>query len=248
MKRKGSIAIYMEPWHADIMDFLDLRKNQGKEELRARDLFLALWTNDVFMERVDLDEEWTLMCPHECPGLNDSYGEEFRNLYLSYETKGYGKKTIKARELWNKILESQVETGTPYILYKDAINEKSNQSNIGIVRSSNLCLDGNTIVNCRVDGIERNIDMITLDLLFKNGHKIEVLSRDVEKGIDEWCLVENSGMTNNNAETIKITDESGNSIICTPDHKVWTENRGYVEAKNLLETDVLKIKQFEIIE
>jgi ribonucleoside-diphosphate reductase alpha chain len=145
MKRKGSIAIYMEPWHADIMEFLDLRKNQGKEELRARDLFLALWTNDIFMERVDLDEEWTLMCPHECPGLNDSYGEEFRNLYLSYETKGYGKKTIKARELWNKILESQVETGTPYILYKDAINEKSNQSNIGLVRSSNLCSE---IVEC----------------------------------------------------------------------------------------------------
>jgi ribonucleoside-diphosphate reductase alpha subunit len=140
-KRKGSIAIYMEPWHSDIFEFLDLRKNQGKEEIRARDLFLALWTNDLFMERVDLDEDWTLMCPHECPGLTESYGQEFRKLYLDYESKGYGKKKVKAREVWNKILESQVETGTPYILYKDSVNEKSNQSNIGIIKSSNLCAE-----------------------------------------------------------------------------------------------------------
>jgi ribonucleoside-diphosphate reductase alpha chain len=140
-KRKGSIAIYIEPWHSDIFEFLDLRKNQGKEELRARDLFLAIWMNDLFMERVDLDEDWTLMCPHECTGLTETYGQEFRKLYLKYESEGRGKKTIKARELWNKILESQVETGTPYILYKDAINEKSNQSNIGIIRSSNLCAE-----------------------------------------------------------------------------------------------------------
>ena len=140
-KRKGSIAIYMEPWHADIYEFLDLRKNQGKEELRARDLFLALWTNDLFMERVDLDEDWTLMCPHECSGLNETYGEEFNKLYVDYESKGYGKKTVKARDLWNKVLESQVETGTPYILYKDSINEKSNQKNIGLIKSSNLCAE-----------------------------------------------------------------------------------------------------------
>lgn len=140
-KRKGSIAIYIEPWHADIFEFLDLRKNQGKDELRARDLFLALWTNDLFMERVDLDEDWTLMCPHECSGLTESYGEEFRNLYLKYEAYGKGKKVVKARELWNKILESEIETGVPYILYKDAINEKSNQANIGVIKSSNLCAE-----------------------------------------------------------------------------------------------------------
>jgi ribonucleoside-diphosphate reductase alpha chain len=140
-KRKGSIAIYMEPWHADIMEFLDLRKNQGKDEIRARDLFLAMWMNDIFMERVDLDEDWSLMCPHECEGLNESYGEEFKSLYLKYESEGRVKKVVKAREVWNKILESQIETGTPYILYKDSINEKSNQSNIGIVRSSNLCAE-----------------------------------------------------------------------------------------------------------
>jgi ribonucleoside-diphosphate reductase alpha chain len=141
MKRKGSIAIYLEPWHSDIFDFLDLRKNQGKEEIRARDLFLALWTNDLFMERVDLDEEWTLMCPHECPGLTEAYGDEFRKLYLSYEQNKYGKKIVKARDLWNKVLESQVETGTPYILYKDSINLKSNQANIGPIKSSNLCAE-----------------------------------------------------------------------------------------------------------
>lgn len=140
-KRKGSIAIYMEPWHSDIMEFLDLRKNQGKDEVRARDLFLAMWMNDLFMERVELDEDWTLMCPHECSGLTETYGQEFRDLYTKYESLGKGKRTLKAREVWNKILESQIETGTPYILYKDSINEKSNQANIGVVRSSNLCAE-----------------------------------------------------------------------------------------------------------
>ena len=140
-KRKGSIAIYMEPWHGDIMEFLDLRKNQGKDEIRARDLFLAMWMNDLFMERVELDENWTLMCPHECSGLTETYGQEFKDLYTKYENLGKGKRTLKAREVWNKILESQIETGTPYILYKDSINEKSNQSNIGVIRSSNLCAE-----------------------------------------------------------------------------------------------------------
>ena len=140
-KRKGSIAIYMEPWHSDIMEFLDLRKNQGKDEIRARDLFLAMWMNDLFMERVELDDNWTLMCPHECSGLTETYGQEFRDLYTKYESMGKGKRTLKAREVWNKILESQIETGTPYILYKDSINEKSNQSNIGVIRSSNLCAE-----------------------------------------------------------------------------------------------------------
>jgi ribonucleoside-diphosphate reductase alpha chain len=140
-KRKGSISIYIEPWHADIMEFLDLRKNQGKEELRARDLFLAMWMNDVFMERVQLDSDWSLMCPHECPRLLESYGAEFRTLYNKYESEGRVKRVVKAREVWNKILDSQIETGTPYILYKDAINLKSNQANIGPIKSSNLCAE-----------------------------------------------------------------------------------------------------------
>ena len=140
-KRKGSFAIYLEPWHADIFDFLDLRKNHGKEERRARDLFFALWTNDLFMQRVEDDVDWTLMCPSECPGLSDTYGEDFKNLYEKYEREGKGRKTIKAQELWFAILESQVETGTPYMLYKDACNEKSNQKNLGTIKSSNLCTE-----------------------------------------------------------------------------------------------------------
>lgn len=140
-KRKGSFAIYLEPWHADIFDFLDLRKNHGKEEMRARDLFYALWTPDLFMKRVETNGDWTLMCPNECPGLADAYGEKFEELYTKYETEGKGRKTIKARELWEKVVESQIETGTPYMLYKDACNEKSNQKNLGTIRSSNLCTE-----------------------------------------------------------------------------------------------------------
>ncbi|HCC63847.1 MAG TPA: ribonucleoside-diphosphate reductase subunit alpha, partial [Flavobacteriales bacterium] len=126
-KRKGSFAIYIEPWHSDIFDFLELRKNHGKEEQRARDLFYALWTPDLFMKRVEENGDWTLMCPNECPGLADSWGPEFEALYTKYEAEGKGRKTIKAQDLWFKILESQVETGTPYMLYKDAANGKSNQ-------------------------------------------------------------------------------------------------------------------------
>ncbi|WP_396144465.1 ribonucleoside-diphosphate reductase subunit alpha [Flavobacterium sp.] len=140
-KRKGSFAIYLETWHADIFDFLDLKKNTGKEEMRARDLFFAMWTSDLFMKRVEEDTTWTLMCPNECPGLDTVYGEEFEALYTSYETQGKGRKTVKARELWEKILESQIETGTPYMLYKDAANRKSNQKNLGTIRSSNLCTE-----------------------------------------------------------------------------------------------------------
>lgn len=140
-KRKGSFAIYVEPWHADIFDFLDLKKNHGKEEMRARDLFYALWIPDLFMKRVKENGEWTLMCPNECPGLYEVHSEAFEALYLRYEAEGKGRKTIKARELWGKIVESQIETGTPYMLYKDAANAKSNQQNLGTIRSSNLCTE-----------------------------------------------------------------------------------------------------------
>ncbi|KAB8151512.1 ribonucleoside-diphosphate reductase subunit alpha [Kordia sp. TARA_039_SRF] len=140
-KRKGSFAIYVEPWHADIFDFLDLKKNHGKEEMRARDLFYAMWIPDLFMKRVEEDGAWTLMCPNECPNLFNVHSDEFEALYLKYESEGKGRKTIKARELWEKILESQIETGTPYMLYKDAANRKSNQKNLGTIRSSNLCTE-----------------------------------------------------------------------------------------------------------
>ncbi|MEW7280926.1 ribonucleoside-diphosphate reductase subunit alpha [Aquimarina sp. 2201CG1-2-11] len=167
-KRKGSFAIYVEPWHADIFDFLDLKKNHGKEEMRARDLFYAMWIPDLFMKRVQDNAEWTLMCPNECPGLFDLHSDEFEAAYTRYEAEGKGRKTIKARELWEKILESQIETGTPYMLYKDAANRKSNQQNLGTIRSSNLCTEileytsPDEIAVC-------NLASIALPMFVKNG-------------------------------------------------------------------------------
>ncbi|MCA6462059.1 MAG: ribonucleoside-diphosphate reductase subunit alpha [Sediminibacterium sp.] len=140
-KRKGAFAIYLEPWHADVFEFLDLRKNHGKEEMRARDLFYALWIPDLFMKRVEQDGEWSLFCPNEAPGLHESWGDNFEQLYEQYEREGRARKTIKAQELWFAILEAQIETGTPYLLYKDAANSKSNQQNLGTIKSSNLCTE-----------------------------------------------------------------------------------------------------------
>jgi ribonucleoside-diphosphate reductase alpha chain len=140
-KRKGAFAVYLEPWHADVFEFLDLRKNHGKEEMRARDLFYALWISDLFMKRVEENGEWSLFCPNEAPGLSDCWGAEFEKLYTSYEAEGRARKTIKAQDLWFAILQSQIETGTPYMLYKDAANGKSNQQNLGTIKSSNLCTE-----------------------------------------------------------------------------------------------------------
>lgn len=140
-KRKGAFAVYLEPWHADVIDFLQLKKNHGKEELRARDLFYAMWISDLFMKRVEADEDWSLFCPHEAPGLAECYGDAFEKLYTRYEKEGRARKVIKAQELWFEILESQTETGTPYMLYKDAANAKSNQQNLGTIKSSNLCTE-----------------------------------------------------------------------------------------------------------
>lgn len=140
-KRKGSFAIYLEPWHADIKDFLELKRNHGKEEMRARDLFYAMWIPDLFMKRVEANEDWSLFCPNEAPGLSDCHSEEFERLYEKYEKEGKARETIKAQELWFEILESQIETGTPYMLYKDAANGKSNQKNLGTIKSSNLCTE-----------------------------------------------------------------------------------------------------------
>ena len=140
-KRKGAFAVYIEPWHADVFEFLELKKNHGKEEMRARDLFFALWIPDLFMKRVKANGDWSLMCPNECPGLCDTYGDEFEALYEKYEKAGKARKTVKAQELWFHILDSQIETGTPYMLYKDAVNKKSNQKNLGVIRSSNLCTE-----------------------------------------------------------------------------------------------------------
>lgn len=140
-KRKGAFAIYLEPWHADVFEFLDLRKNHGKEEMRARDLFYALWIPDLFMQRVESDGQWSLFCPHEAPGLHECWGEEFEKLYHQYEQEGRARRTVKAQDLWFAILDAQIETGTPYLLYKDSANRKSNQQNLGTIKSSNLCTE-----------------------------------------------------------------------------------------------------------
>ncbi len=158
-KRKGSFAIYLEPWHADVFDFLNLKKNHGKEEVRARDLFYALWVPDLFMKRVEEEGDWSLFCPNEAPGLAESWGEKFEALYEQYEAEGRQRKTVKARELWAAILEAQIETGTPYMLYKDAANRKSNQQNLGTIKSSNLCTeiieytDENEVAVCNLASI-----------------------------------------------------------------------------------------------
>ncbi|GAA0542000.1 ribonucleoside-diphosphate reductase subunit alpha [Chitinophaga japonensis] len=155
-KRKGAFAVYLEPWHADVFEFLDLRKNHGKEELRARDLFYALWISDLFMKRVESNGNWSLFCPHEAPGLHETWGEEFEKLYEKYEQEGRARKTVKAQDLWFSILEAQIETGTPYLLYKDSANRKSNQQNLGTIKSSNLCTeiieytDANEVAVCNL--------------------------------------------------------------------------------------------------
>ena len=191
-KRKGSFAIYLEPWHADVFEFLDLRKNTGKEEMRARDLFLAMWIPDLFMKRVKEDGEWTLMCPNECPDLFDTYGDEFEALYAKYESQNKGRKTIKARALWEKILESQIETGTPYMLYKDAANRKSNQKNLGTIRSSNLCTeimeytakDEVAVCNLASISIPMFVEKDDVGQLFFNHDKLYEVTKKVIRNLD----------------------------------------------------------------
>jgi ribonucleoside-diphosphate reductase alpha chain len=144
-KRKGAFAIYLEPWHADIFEFLNLKKNHGKEELRARDLLYGLWIPDLFMKRIEEDSHWSLFCPNEAKGLYDVWGDEFEELYVRYEKQGLARRTIKARDLWFAILTAQIETGTPYMLYKDSVNRKSNQQHLGTIKSSNLCTGKETV-------------------------------------------------------------------------------------------------------
>ena len=190
-KRKGSFAIYLEPWHADVFEFLELKKNHGKEELRARDLFYAMWTPDLFMQRVEENGEWSLFCPHEAPGLHECHGEEFEKLYTKYEKEGRARKTIKAQELWFAILESQTETGTPYMLYKDACNKKSNQKNLGTIQSSNLCTE--IVEYTAPDEVAVcNLASIALPMFIENGeynHQklyevTKVITRNLNKVID----------------------------------------------------------------
>ena len=192
-KRNGSFAIYLEPWHADIEDFLELRKNHGDEELKARDLFYALWVSDLFMERVKDNSKWSLLCPHECPGLADVYGDRFKELYENYESNGKARKTVNARDLWFKILDAQMETGTPYILYKDAANSKSNQKNLGTIKSSNLCCeiieysDKNETAVCNLASIALPVfvDEKTKQFDYNKLHEVtKVVTNNLNKVID----------------------------------------------------------------
>ncbi|RMD41075.1 hypothetical protein DV735_g4053, partial [Chaetothyriales sp. CBS 134920] len=192
-KRPGAFAVYIEPWHADIFDWLNLRKNHGKEEVRARDLFYGLWTPDLFMQRVEKNLDWTLMCPHECPGLADVYGDEFVELYEKYEREGRGRVTVKAQKLWYAILEAQTETGTPYMLYKDACNKKSNQKNLGTIRSSNLCTeiieytapDEVAVCNLASLALPAFVDQATGEYDFGRLHEVvQVVTRNLNKVID----------------------------------------------------------------
>lgn len=244
-KRKGSFAIYLEPWHSDVFEFIDLRKNHGKEEFRARDLFLAMWVPNLFMERVESDGDWSLFSPDEAPGLSDVYdspdNKVFTKLYEEYESKGLARTTIKARKLMDAILTAQIETGTPYMLYKDHANYKSNQKNLGTIKSSNLCLSGNSVINVIYNDKHHKIDMQTANELFKSGVALKVLSFNLQTNQNEYQEIVNSALMNPSTEVLKITDDSGLELICTPDHQVYTENRGYVLAKDLLETDILKI-------
>ena len=238
-KRNGSFAIYLEPWHADIFDFLEMRKNHGDEELKGRDLFYALWVSDLFMERVkEKNGKWSLFCPHECPGLSDVYGQEFKHLYEKYEQDGKSRKTINARDLWFSILDAQMETGTPYLLYKDAANKKSNQKNLGTIKSSNLCVAPETLI------------------LTNKGHleiqSLENQDVDVWNG-EEWSKV-TIKKTGEDQELIDVYTDDGSKLTCTPYHKFYIQNNysstsiQQVDAQDLKPNDKLIKCSFPVID
>jgi ribonucleoside-diphosphate reductase alpha chain len=208
-KRNGSFAIYLEPWHADVEDFLDLKKNHGDEEQRARDLFYALWVPDLFMERIKENGPWSLFCPNECPGLADVYGEDFTELYQKYEKEGSARKTVQARDLWFKVLDAQMETGTPYLLYKDAANMKSNQQNLGTIKSSNLCVAPETKI-----------------LTDKGYCEIKLLK---DQKVNVWNGEEFSEVTvcqtGENKELLTVETSDGCTLDCTPYHKFYIQTK-----------------------
>ena len=237
-KRNGSFAIYLEPWHADVEMFLQMRKNHGDEELKARDLFYALWIPDLFMERVKSEGTWTLFCPDECPGLADVYGDKFVELYTKYEESGKGRKTMKARDLWFQMLDAQMETGTPYLLYKDACNKKSNQQNIGTIKSSNLCVAPET------------------KILTDTGH-IEIQTLE-GKSVNVWNGKEFSEVqvfkTGENQELIDVETSDGCKLTCTKYHKFFIQNgyskksKSVVEAKDLKQGDKIIKCDYPVID
>jgi ribonucleoside-diphosphate reductase alpha chain len=237
-KRNGSFAIYLEPWHADVEKFLQMKRNTGDEELKARDLFYALWIPDLFMKRVKAGEKWTLMCPDECRGLSDVYGDEFESLYEKYETEGKGRVTINARDLWFQILDSQMETGTPYLLYKDAANRKSNQKNLGTIKSSNLCVAPETMILT---------DRGYLEIKSLNGKKVNVWNG---KEFSKTEIVK----TGTNKSLIEVHTNDHSILHCTTYHRFLiqsqTPSQSYVvvEANNLKKGDKIVNCSFPVID
>ena len=235
-KRNGSFAIYLEPWHADVEQFLQMRKNHGDEEMKARDLFYALWIPDLFMERVKADGNWTLMCPDECPGLADVHNADFVTLYESYESSGRGRKTMKARDLWFQVLDAQMETGTPYLCYKDAANRKSNQQNLGTIKSSNLCVAPETVILTDTGPVE-----------------IQTVK---DNNVNVWNGQEFSQVTvyqtGKNQDLISVETDDGAILRCTPYHRffVHSEDGLYIdvrEARELKEGDKLMNCNYPLI-
>ena len=235
-KRNGSFAIYLEPWHADVEQFLQMRKNHGDEEMKARDLFYALWIPDLFMERVKADGNWTLMCPDECPGLADVHNADFVTLYESYESSGRGRKTMKARDLWFQVLDAQMETGTPYLCYKDAANRKSNQQNLGTIKSSNLCVAPETVILTDTGPVE-----------------IQTVK---DNNVNVWNGQEFSQVTvyqtGKNQDLISVETDDGSILRCTPYHRffVHSEDGLYIdvrEARELKEGDKLMNCNYPLI-
>uniref|UniRef100_A0A6C0JF35 ribonucleoside-diphosphate reductase n=1 Tax=viral metagenome TaxID=1070528 RepID=A0A6C0JF35_9ZZZZ len=237
-KRNGSFAIYLEPWHPDVEDFLEMKKNHGDEESKARDLFYALWISDLFMERVKENGKWSLFCPNECPGLSDVYGEKFVELYTTYENSGKARKTVNARDLWFKILDAQMETGTPYLLFKDAANKKSNQQNLGTIKSSNLCVAPETMILTDKGHIEiQNMEGQTVNVW--NGEEFSEVNI-VKTGIDQ--------------DLIDVYTDDGSMLSCTPYHKFYIQENyseksiKMVEAKDLTPNDKIMKCEFPVID
>lgn len=225
-KRPGSIAIYLEPWHADIEDFLMLRRNNGNPEERCRDLFYAMWIPDLFMERVEADANWTLMCPDKCPGLADVWGDKFKELYERYERENRGMRVVPARKIWTTIIESQIETGQPYILYKDAVNRKSNQQNLGTIKSSNLCVAEDT------------------EIILEEPPGSHVIKDLVNQRVKVWNGFEFSEVEVKQTGTAQVMDKiefsNGSSLVCTPEHKFYIADG--IKHCEYIESDETKLK------
>lgn len=241
--RKGAISVYLEPWHMDIVDFIDLKKNSGEERRRAHDLFPALWINDLFMERVNEDGYWTLFDPYDTEILSELDGDEFKAKYEEIELDdSINKNTMKAKDLWKKILTSYFESGSPFLCYKDEANKRNPNDHVGRIRSSNLCVAGDTKIQILIN--DENISVINieeLEGLIEIHENIKTLSMNIETGEKEWKLITDYALMNKSAKVMKITYKD-KEITCTPEHKIFTSNRGYVLAKDLVETDKLVLE------